>query len=111
MKLPARSCAAALAAVALALPVTVAASRQAVAQTLPTPTCAWGLQWTAFGLGNWLFPDTGNRWWYMPIDPAWGDLKISGVYPKARFFSIAVYNDAPAATGLSERMYDAGASL
>ncbi len=21
------------------------------------------------GLGNWLFPDTGNRWWYMPIDP------------------------------------------
>lgn len=52
MKLPARSCAAALAAVALALPATLAASRQAVAQTLPPPTCAWGLQWTAFGLGN-----------------------------------------------------------
>jgi hypothetical protein len=77
------------------------------AQALPTPQCAWPLQWTAFGLGNWLFPDTGNRWWYMPIDPRWRHLTLSGVYPKARFFSIAVYDGAPVATDLSDRLYDA----
>ncbi len=84
------------------------APAQAEAQALPTPQCAWPLQWTAFGLGNWLFPDTGNRWWYMPIDPKWKQVRLSGVYPKARFFSIAVYDGAPVATDLSDRLYDAG---
>lgn len=80
---------------------------QATAQPLPTPTCAWPFEWTAYGLGNWLFPDTGNRWWYMPIDPQWQNLTITGVYPKARFFSFAVYDDAPVAAGLADHLFDA----
>jgi hypothetical protein len=80
---------------------------KATAQPLPTPTCAWPFEWTAFGLGNWLFPDTGNRWWYMPIDPQWQSLTITGVYPKARFFSFAVYDDAPVATALADHLFDA----
>ena len=80
-----------------------------VAQTpiLPTPTCAWPLAWLPFGLGNWAFPDTGNRWWYMPIDANWQRLTLTASYPKARFFSLAVYDDAPVSSGLASRLYDA----
>lgn len=77
------------------------------AQSLPTPSCAWQFEWTPSGLGNWLIPDTGNRWWYMPIDPQWQKLTIAGSYPKARFFSFAVYEGAPVSSGLTSRLYDA----
>jgi len=80
---------------------------KSTAQSLPTPTCAWPFEWTAYGLGNWLFPDIGNRWWYMPIDPQWETLTISGVYPEARFFSFAVYDDAPVSTALADHLFDA----
>ena len=49
---------------ALALLLSPGASQ---AQSLPTPSCAWQFEWAPSGLGNWLIPDTGNRWWYMPI--------------------------------------------
>lgn len=75
--------------------------------TLPTPTCAWQFEWTPFGIGNWLWADTANRWWYMPIDPAWEQVTVSGTYPKARFFSIAAYDNAPVSTGLAQHLYDA----
>lgn len=77
------------------------------AQTLPTPACAWQFEWTPFGLGNWLWADTANRWWYMPIDPQWQELKITGTYPKARFFSFAVYDNAPVSTGIADHLFDA----
>jgi len=77
------------------------------AQPLPTPTCAWPFEWTPFGLGNWLWPDTANRWWYMPIDPQWQKVTITGAYPNARFFSLAVYDNAPVATALADRLFDA----
>jgi hypothetical protein len=77
------------------------------AQTLPTPTCAWQFEWTPSGLGNWLIPDTGNRWRYMPIDPQWQKVTIEGVYPKTRFFSFAVYDGAPVSSGLASHLYDA----
>jgi hypothetical protein len=75
--------------------------------TLPTPTCAWQFEWTPFGLGNWFWADTANRWWYMPIDAQWQQLTITGSYPKARFFSLAVYDNAPVSTGLADHLYDA----
>jgi hypothetical protein len=90
-------------AVALALVCNPSAS---MAKPLPTPTCAWPFEWSPFGLGNWLFPDTGNRWWYMPIDPKWRELTITGEYPSARFFSFAVYNNAPVSTGLADHLFD-----
>lgn len=77
------------------------------AQPLPTPTCAWQFAFTPTGPGNWLLPDDGNRWWYMPIDPQWKTMTIAGTYPKARFFSLAVYDDAPVSTGLADSRYDA----
>lgn len=89
------------------LPVLHPGTPMAQSPPLPTPTCAWPLAWTPYGLGNWLFPDTGNRWWYMPIDPKWQGLTLKGSYPNARFFSVAVYKDAPVSTGLAARLYDA----
>jgi hypothetical protein len=77
------------------------------AQSLRTPTCAWQFEWTPSGLGNWLFPDTGSRWWYMPIDPQWQKVTITGRYPKARFFSFAVYDNAPVSTALADHLFDA----
>lgn len=77
------------------------------AQSLPTPTCAWQFEWTPSGPGNWFWPDTGNRWWYMPIDPQWQKVTITAKYPKARFFSFAVYDDAPVSTGLADHLFDA----
>lgn len=77
------------------------------AQQLPTPTCAWQFEFTPFGLGNWLFADTGNRWFLMPIDPQWQTTTIAGVYPGSRFFSFAVYDNAPTPTGLADHLYDA----
>lgn len=77
------------------------------AQSLPTPTCAWQFEWTPTGPGNWFWPDTGNRWWYMPIDPQWQTVTITAKYPKARFFSFAVYDGAPASTGLADHLFDA----
>jgi hypothetical protein len=80
---------------------------KSTARPLPTPTCAWQFEWTPFGLGNWSFPDTAYRVWYMPIDPQWESLTITGVYPKVRFFSFAVYDDAPVATALADHRFDA----
>lgn len=79
----------------------------AQAQPLPEPSCAWAFERTPFGLGNWLWPDTANRVWSMPLDPNWQKVTITGVYPKARFFSFAVYDNAPVSTGLSDRLFDA----
>jgi hypothetical protein len=74
---------------------------------LPTPNCAWQFEFSPFGLGNWLWPDIANRWFYMPIDKQWQQLTITGTYPKARFFSLVVYDNAPASTGLADHLFDA----
>jgi hypothetical protein len=58
-------------------------------------------------MGNWFWADTANRWPYMPIDAQWQKLTITGAYPKARFFSFAVYDNAPVSTGLADHLYDA----
>jgi len=75
--------------------------------TLPTPTCAWQFEWSPLGMGNWLLADAANRWPYMPIDANWQQLTIKGAFPKARFFSLAVYDNAPVSTGLSDHLFDA----
>ncbi|WAK03823.1 hypothetical protein [Methylobacter sp. YRD-M1] len=43
----------------------------------------------------------------MPIDKQWQQLTITGIYPKARFFSLAVYDNAPVSTGLADHLFDA----
>lgn len=93
--------------VALALGLLAAAHGRAAAEDLPTPTCAWPLLWTPVGLGNWIFPDTAYRLWYIPIDRDWHTVTITGTYPKTRFFSYALYDGAPIATALADHLYDA----
>jgi hypothetical protein len=83
------------------------ASEADAAASVPTATCAWQFAWTPFGIGNWLWADTANRWWYMPVDPQWQKVMITGTYPKARFFSFAVYDNAPVSTGLADHLFDA----
>jgi hypothetical protein len=83
------------------------ASEAEAAASVPTATCAWQFAWTPFGIGNWLWADTANRWWYMPVDPQWQKVMITGTYPKARFFSFAVYDNAPVSTGLADHLFDA----
>lgn len=95
---------------ALALTIIASASfalpDSAKAQELPAPTCAWPFEWTAYGLGNWLFPDTGNRWWYMPVNSRWQSVEIKGAFPSARFFSYAMYDGAPVSSGLADHLFD-----
>lgn len=79
----------------------------AAAQTIPTPTCAWQFEWGPTGLANWLIPDAGSHWRYMPIDPQWQKVTINGSYPQARFFSLALYEGLPTATALGDHLYDA----
>ncbi|MGZ4981246.1 MAG: hypothetical protein ACXWAB_07355, partial [Methylobacter sp.] len=43
----------------------------------------------------------------MPIDKQWQQLTITGTYPKTRFFSVAVYDNAPVSTGLADHLFDA----
>jgi hypothetical protein len=80
---------------------------KSMAQSLPTPTCAWPFLWTPVGLGNWIFPDTAYRVWYLPVDREWQKVTITGTYPATRFFSLAVYDDAPVATALADHLFDA----
>lgn len=99
-----------LAAIGLAILAFLGNPGTSVAQeskTLATPSCAWQFEWSPFGLGNWLFSDSGNRWWYMPIDPQWQKMTITGDYPKARFFSFATYDNAPVSTALADHLFDA----
>ena len=48
--------------------------------------CAWPIEWSAEGIGNWAIPDTYARWWVMPFDN-YQTMTIKGTYPNARFFS------------------------
>jgi hypothetical protein len=43
----------------------------------------------------------------MPVDPQWQKVTITGTYPKARFFSLALYDNAPVSTGLADHLFDA----
>jgi hypothetical protein len=69
--------------------------------------CAWPIEWSAEGIGNWAIPDTYARWWVMPFDN-YQTMTIKGTYPNARFFSIAAYNtnNLKMGAGLAGDLYD-----
>ena len=55
--------------------------------------CAWPIEFSPEGSGNFLGPDDQARYWVMPFDTSKYDLmKIEGSYPNARYFSFVVYN-------------------
>ena len=43
----------------------------------------------------------------MPIDAQWQKVTITGNYPKARFYSFALYDNAPVSTALADHLFDA----
>ncbi len=69
--------------------------------------CAWPLEWSPEGIGNWAIPDTYARWWVMPFDN-YQTMTIKGTYPNARFFSFAAYNtnSLKMSAGLAGHLYD-----
>jgi hypothetical protein len=69
--------------------------------------CAWPIEWSAEGIGNWAIPDTYARWWVMPFDN-YQTMTIKGTYPNARFFSLAAYNtnSKKMGNGLAGDLYD-----
>ena len=69
--------------------------------------CAWPIEWSAEGIGNWAIPDTYARWWVMPFDN-YQTMTIKDTYPNARFFSISAYNtnSEKRGDGTSDHLYD-----
>jgi len=63
-----------------------------VARAYNSQGCAWPIEWSAEGIGNWAIPDTYARWWVMPFEDNYQTMTIKGAYPNARFFSLAAYN-------------------
>lgn len=62
------------------------------AQTPPTfSACAWPLQVSPEGFGNYLAPDDQARYWMMPFEAAYDSMTIEGTYPAARYFSFVAY--------------------
>ncbi len=72
--------------------------------------CAWPIELSPEGYGNYLAPEYVARYWLMPFDTQVGTMTIKGTYPHARYFSFVVYDTADrdhhttSATGL----HDAG---
>ena len=64
------------------------------AQVSPTfSNCAWPIEFSPEGSGNFLGPDDQARYWVMPFDTSESNsMKIEGSYPNARYFSFVVYN-------------------
>ena len=81
-----RMCLVISAAMALGVPVGYAA--------LPLlPVCSWPVESTGQGILNVATQDTNTTYWFMPIDTSrWKSVVIQGIYPNARFFNFATYD-------------------
>ena len=69
--------------------------------------CAWPIELSPEGFGNWLGPESLARYWVMPLIN-YDAVAIKGTYPNARYFSLVVYdtnNGTP--TGVEHSLYDA----
>jgi hypothetical protein len=54
--------------------------------------CAWPIEFSPEGYGNFLAPDEQARYWIVPFDTNYDTMKIEGSYPNARYFSFVVYD-------------------
>jgi hypothetical protein len=60
------------------------------------PPCAWPVEASPWGTGNFTAPDTFARYWWMPFNAGqWEKMTIKGTYPNARYFSFVVYDEDP----------------
>jgi hypothetical protein len=53
--------------------------------------CAWPIELSPEGWGNYLAPEILARYWAMPFQKQDGTMTIEGTYPDARYFSFVVY--------------------
>jgi hypothetical protein len=57
------------------------------------PVCSWPVESTGQGILNVATQDTNTTYWFMPIDTSrWKSVVIQGIYPNARFFNFATYD-------------------
>ncbi len=68
--------------------------------------CAWPLEASTEGVGNFTAPDDFARYWWMPIGPQDRAITIKGTYPSARYFSYVVY-DGNSPVDVAGHVYDA----
>ncbi|MHC1698593.1 MAG: hypothetical protein AB9919_11145 [Geobacteraceae bacterium] len=54
--------------------------------------CAWPVEISPEGIGNWLGPESLARYWLMPVEKQDEALTFKGTYPNARYFSFVAYN-------------------
>ena len=54
--------------------------------------CAWPLNLSPKGSGNFLAPDDAARYWAMPFPKGRTTMKIQGRYPNVRYFSFVAYS-------------------
>jgi hypothetical protein len=76
------------------------------------PSCAWPIEASPLGAGNFTSPDTYARYWWMPFQAdGEASMIIEGSYPNARYFSFVVYNqdkEYPEVPGtIADHLYDA----
>lgn len=53
--------------------------------------CAWPVEFSPEGSGNFLAPENLARYWLMPFDRQDQTMTIKGMYPNARYFSFVTY--------------------
>jgi len=54
--------------------------------------CAWPIEISSEGIGNWLGPESLARYWLMPFEKQDETMTFKGTYPNARYFSFVAYN-------------------
>ena len=54
--------------------------------------CAWPLNLSPWGSGNFLAPDDAARYWAMPFPKGRTTMKIQGRFPNVRYFSFVAYS-------------------
>lgn len=71
--------------------------------------CAWPIEVSPEGIGNWLGAERLARYWLMPFDEQDGTMTIKGFYPNARYFSFVAYNtnNQGGPTDVAGGVYDA----
>lgn len=63
-----------------------------VASAQNARNCAWPIELSPDGSGNYLSPENLARYWAMPFSRSDGTMTIKGTFPSARYFSIVAYN-------------------
>jgi hypothetical protein len=77
-----------------------------IARAQNSRNCAWPIEISPEGFGNFVLPDNVARYWAMPFEKEYQTMTIKGAYPNARYFSYVTYSgEAP--VDVAGDLYDA----